>query len=155
MEVLMDTSLIKEEIHNELVAFLDSYRKKDVDYIKNKFDNSNDAVAFGTDISEIITNHKNWCDFVDNDFKLMDRIEFSKPEHFSVQVSPSGKMGTIICQNKVLIEMYKQTSTVATRIAVTFKKRENEWKIVQWMAAFPTEGYSFEEMLDEKKPFSK
>jgi len=147
--------LLKKEIYNELLSLFDAYLKKDIDYIKNKFDKSDTIVAFGTDIDEIIRSHDQWCSFVDNDFKLMEKIEFSEPEHYSVHVSPAGRMGTIICQNKVLIEMYGQKSSVATRISATFKRIDEEWKIVQWMAAFPTEGYSSEELLKEKKPFAK
>ncbi len=143
----------KEELLNELKAFFEAYGRKDVDKIKNKVAKGSHIVAFGTDIDEIMTSDKEWSDLVDSDFKLMEQIEFFPPDYANVQISENGNMGTVFCQNKVKIKMHDQSNTVPTRIAATFVRDSGDWKIVQWMASFPTEGHSTNEILQDKEKF--
>jgi ketosteroid isomerase-like protein len=130
----------KQEIRDLITKQGKAYASGNMEYFKNSV--SDDILEFGTSKNGVATNKEEWIEAFRDDFKALDtmNIDFSeKLRHLSIQVSETGDMASAIFEAPYTMTYKEKQFPGLFRMAVTWRKENGEWKIVQWLAAYPVD----------------
>ncbi len=133
---------IKGEIRTLISEQGVAFETGNVEYFKNAA--SNDIIAFGLTKEAVYTNLDEWVEVFEKTFQYRDSASYNikfpeEPRHLSIQVSETGDMATAIYETLRELSFEGEIYPRLIRMATTYKKENEEWKIVQWVAARPVE----------------
>ncbi len=132
---------IKVEIRTLISEQSEAYETGNIEYFKSAA--SNDIIGFGTGES-VYTNLDEWVEAFQKTFQSMASIPYSiktprEPRHLSIQISETGDMATAIYEAPCEVILEGEIYPTLFRMATTWRKENEEWKIVQWLGARPVE----------------
>ncbi len=132
---------IKVEIRTLISEQSEAFEAKNIEYFKNAV--SDDIIGFGTGEVSVYTNPDEWLEAFQRNFQSMDstpwNIKFAEVRHLSIQISETGDMATAIYEEPFEMITEGEIYPGLFRIATTWRKENDEWKIVQWLAVRPVD----------------
>ncbi|MBM2813256.1 MAG: SnoaL-like protein [Ignavibacteria bacterium] len=133
----MDLNLIKKEIETEVINICDYYHDKNFEALSRLFSTKSNIMIFGTNSKETYRTIEEWQALVKRDIELYDVINFGKIRNLSIQVASSANFATSFFEAELEYTAEYERSNPDIRLALTWIKEDENWKIIQWLASFP------------------
>lgn len=139
----------KAEVAARLVSFWEAYERKDLAAMSSMFGDS--LIFFGSDAAEVIESPHEWERLVENDWRLFETTKFGTPAHLTIEVSDDGTLAGAYYEVIDVSTVENKRVESLDRFAMTMRKENGEWRIVQGMAAVATTGESSAEIVARRK----
>lgn len=146
-----DIAKEKKAVDVVLANFWKAYEMKDAAAMNKLFSPSSGIMFFGTDSAEVMKSPANLDERMKDDMQLFDSFKAGEPRNLSTQIDSYGELASTVCEVPVDMTVGGQASHSLMRLAMTLKKENGEWHIVQGMDAFATVGQSSAEMVAKMK----
>jgi ketosteroid isomerase-like protein len=144
----------KKAIEGLITKFHSAYEAKDVTGITDLF-SKGELTFFGTDSAEVLKNASDVQKEFKADSELVGSAKLGTIRNLSIQVASMGDLASAVYEVPGDLVMAGQSSHALIRFAMTFKKENNVWKIVQGEGAFATTGQSSAELVEKMKAAKK
>ncbi len=145
-----NTDRDKAEIAATLLGFWQAYERKDLANMLAMLTNSSDLTFFGSDAAEVIKTSNDWAALMQNDWQLFESTKFAEPRNLAIQVSDDGKLASAVYEVSGVSVVEGRSVESLDRFAMTLRKENRTWHIVQGMTAVATKGHSSAEMVGQK-----
>lgn len=140
-----------ESLKSQLVKFLKSYESKDLAMAKSLISSSDDFMMFGTDSAEIIRSVPDFENQMKNDWQLFDSVKAGELRILNIQLANSGDIAAAIYEVPLDVVIGGNSSHMLFRNAVTYKKENGEWRLIQALTSVATVGQSSAELVEKMK----
>lgn len=128
----------KIAVQAAVAGFWRAYERKDLSTMTGLLSKSKDFIFFGTNSSEVITNVARWEALMKSDWALFESTRFEEPRNLGIQLSADGKLASIVYEAlDASVEGGKEINSL-DRFALTLRKEDGEWRIIQGMTAVAT-----------------
>jgi len=144
----------KKAIEGLITKFHSAYEAKDVAGITDLF-SKGELMFFGTDSAEVLKNASDVQKEFKADSELVGSAKLGTTRNLSIQVASMGDLASAVYEVPADIVIGGKSSHALIRFAMTFKKENNVWKIVQVEVAFATTGQSSAELVEKMKAAKK
>ena len=137
----------KSEVAATLVKFWQAYERKNLAAMSGMLTASSDFTFFGSDAAEVTRSRHDWEYLMQKDWQLFETTKFGEPRNLAIQISDDRKLASAVCevQDVSLIEGR------IDRFAITMRRENGDWRIVQGMTAVVTVGESSAEIVARRK----
>jgi ketosteroid isomerase-like protein len=144
----------KKAIEGLITKFHSAYEAKDVTGITDLF-SKGELMFFGTDSAEVLKNASDVQKEFKADSELVGSAKLGTVQNLSIQVASMGDLASAVYEVPGDLVMADKSSHALIRFAMTFKKENNVWKIVQGEVAVATTGQSSAELVEKMKAAKK
>jgi ketosteroid isomerase-like protein len=144
----------KKAVEDQIAKFHGAYEAKDVAGIANLF-SKGELMFFGTDSAEVLKNTSDVEKQFEADSELVESAKLGTVQNLSIQVASLGDLASAVYEIPGDLVVGGKSSHALIRFAMTFKKENNVWKIVQGEGAFATTGQSSAELVEKMKAAKK
>ena len=142
----------KAQVAATLLKFWKAYERKDLPTMVGMLTaSSSDFVFFGSDAAEVIKSRQEWGTLMQNDWQLFESTNFEEPRNLAIQVSGDGKMASAMYEVHDISVVGGKLVKSLDRFAITLRKENGYWHIVQGMTAVATFGESSAEIVIRRK----
>ena len=137
----------KGEVAATLVKFWQAYERKNLAAMSGMLTASSDFTFFGSDAADATRSRHDWEYLMQKDWQLFETTKFGEPRNLAIQISDDRKLASAVCevQDVSLIEGR------IDRFAITMRRENGDWRIVQGMTAVVTVGESSAEIVARRK----
>ena len=141
----------KGEVAATLVKFWQAYERKNLAAMSGMLTASSDFTFFGSDAAEVTRSRHDWEYLMQKDWQLFETTKFGEPRNLAIQISDDRNLASAVyeVQDVSLIEGKNVESL--DRFAITMRKENGDWRIVQGMTAVATVGESSAEIMTRRK----
>ncbi|PYU66668.1 MAG: hypothetical protein DMG49_21415 [Acidobacteria bacterium] len=141
----------KSEVAATLVKFWQAYERKNLAAMSGMLTASSDFTFFGSDAAEVTRSRHDWEYLMQKDWQLFETTKFGEPRNLAIQISDDRNLASAVyeVQDVSLIEGKNVESL--DRFAITMRKENGDWRIVQGMTAVATVGESSAEIMTRRK----
>ena len=141
----------KSEVAATLVKFWQAYERKNLAAMSGMLTASSDFTFFGSDAAEVTRSRHDWEYLMQKDWQLFETTKFGEPRNLAIQISDDRNLASAVyeVQDVSLIEGKNVESL--DRFAITMRKENGDWRIVQGMTAVATVGESSAEIMTRMK----
>ncbi len=135
-----------DELQQQIVSFLDTYRRKDVAGVLALCDPET-ILVMGTDASEVCTSPQSVQRLLELDFQLWDRAEWGEFHHFFSY--RAGEIATTFFDIPFTTRTADQSRITLVRFAMIWRSTSNGWRVVQSLNTVPTVGQGAADILGQ------
>jgi SnoaL-like domain len=143
----VDIDREKTAVAVTLVQFWQAYEQKDLATMSSMLTTASDFVFFGSDAREVITSRREWEDLMKNDWQLFETTKFGIRRHLAIQISDDGTLASAVYEVPDVSLVEGKSVESLDRFAMTVRKENGTWRIVQGMTAVATRGDSSAEIV--------
>jgi hypothetical protein len=112
---------------------------------------SPDFIFFGSDAAEVIRGRHAWEDLMQNDWQLFEKTKFGDPGYLAIQISDDGNLASAVYEVPDVSLVKGRKVESLDRFAITMRKENGAWRIVQGITAVATAGESSADMVARRK----
>jgi ketosteroid isomerase-like protein len=141
----------KKAVEAQIVKFLDAYAAKDWEPIKSVVSTSSEFLLFGTDSAEVIKSAADFETQIKTDWQLFESPKHGELRNLSIQIANGGDLASAVYEVPFDAAIGGQNMHLLFRFATTWKKENNEWRMIQGALAAATVGQSSKEMVEKMK----
>jgi hypothetical protein len=112
---------------------------------------SSSFIFLGSDGAEVIRSRREWESLMRNDWQLFESTKSGEPRNLSIQVSDDGKLASAVFEVLYVSIVDGREIESLDRFAITMRKENSDWRIVQEMTSVATVGESPAVMVFRRK----
>jgi SnoaL-like domain len=112
---------------------------------------SSNFFFLGSDGAEVIRSRREWESLMRNDWQLFESTKSGEPRNLSIQVSDDGKLASAVFEVLYVSIVDGREIESLDRFAITMRKENSDWRIVQEMTSVATVGESPAVMVFRRK----
>lgn len=152
---LDDIAKEKKAIESVAVDYNKLVAAKNTEAILKLFSNSSEFILIGTDSSEVFKNKDQLKSLYEADWQLFEVPRVGDLRNVSILVSNDGELAAMLYEVPWDMNFAGQTMHSLVRYAMTMRKENNEWHIIQLLCQMATVGQSSEDLLAQMKKVKK